>query len=292
MNKINSHSITQPAPIRRSGFLNPPITALCLCLATFLLSSCGSKKESAVSPPQADQKSVMKETEEAHDDHGAEAEGATYQEGKGITLMEETKKSLGLELLEVAESELQPTALLQAQIYRAASEPSRIHGRERQGQAYASALISRELADQLKLGQSLTFKMKSDTNTPHQGTVWKMDSTQLAMLNKVEALLELPDSDQKFGIGDHVEATLPLGKAPKTTLSIPHSALLETSMGTYAFVQNGTFLLRTEVKTGVQNNDYIEITEGLYERDTIAVKPVEALYLIELRATKGGGHCH
>ncbi|MES2309138.1 MAG: hypothetical protein V4507_09805, partial [Verrucomicrobiota bacterium] len=75
-------------------------------------------------------------------------------------------------------------------------------------------------------------------------------------------------------------------------LNIPRSALLETSQGSFVFVKNGDSWLRTEIKVGHSSKETIEITEGLHEGETIATQPVEALYLIELRSTKGGGHSH
>jgi hypothetical protein len=46
------------------------------------------------------------------------------------------------------------------------------------------------------------------------------------------------------------------------------------------------------VRTGAESSEYIEITDGLYAGDIVVSNPVEMLYLIELRATKGGGHSH
>ncbi|MBL8992520.1 MAG: hypothetical protein JNM63_04215, partial [Spirochaetia bacterium] len=60
----------------------------------------------------------------------------------------------------------------------------------------------------------------------------------------------------------------------------------------FVYVENGKRLLRQEVKSGRQSAGQIEILEGLYSGDRVAVKPVEWLYLIELRAVKGGGHSH
>ena len=73
---------------------------------------------------------------------------------------------------------------------------------------------------------------------------------------------------------------------------MPRSAVLETAAGKFAFVQNGDYLLRTPVTVGAENAEYAEITGGIYAGDVVAANPVETLYLIELRATKGGGHSH
>ncbi len=225
-------------------------------------------------------------------DHGSEAVGASYEEGKGITLLDETKKSLGLEIIEVMENPLQPMIHLNGQIYRIASESSKIYGQEKQGNAYATALISEEQARELKGGQKISVLLKNEKIQRVEGGVLKIDLTQVASLGKAEALLELPDPDQRWSLGSFIEIEVPLGTGPRPLLSIPHSAVLETSTGKYVFVQNGDFLLRTEIRTGLQSEALIEIVEGLYEGDAIVVKPVEALYMIELRSTKGGGHCH
>lgn len=267
------------------------ILAALLLILTFALSGCGSKHEENDGHDHGDKSIPIKKTTEDHDDHGAENVSTSYEEGKGIRLAEETQKSLGLVLAEVGEQELNPTLSLTAQVYRASSESSRVHGKERSGQAYASALVSKEFTEKLTPGKRVSFTIKGKNDSSQDGTIWKIDPVQMAMLGKAEVLIELPDPNRSLAVGDFVEAQLPLGNRRKT-VAIPRSALLETSMGTYAFVQNGDYLLRTEVKTGLQTSDAVEITEGLYEGDLLVVKPVEALYLIELRSTKGGGHSH
>jgi hypothetical protein len=138
----------------------------------------------------------------------------------------------------------------------------------------------------------LTFAFSDDAAVDQEGVVWKIEATQIPVLGQAEILLELTDEDHRLAVGNFVAVQVPLGSTPRVLMGVPPSAVLETSTGTYAFVKNGNYLLRTSIKTGLKNKDYIEITEGLYEGDTVAVKPVEALYLIELRETKGGGHCH
>ncbi len=257
------------------------------------LSGCGSKQkhQKEDSHDQGKKSAEVETPGEGHEDHGDESAGAAYQDGKGISLSEETKKSMGLELEEVGERELAPTVSLTAQIYRAAAEASRLHGKERSGNAYAMALLPMELKEKLASEKKLSFAPRNKRDSRHEGVVWKIDDTQTALLGKIEVLLELPDPKSSLAVGDFVEAQIPLGEKRKM-LAIPLSALLETSTGTYAFVRNGNFLLRTEIKIGAQTDNSVEIAEGLYEGDTIAVKPVQALYLIELRSTKGGGHSH
>lgn len=225
-------------------------------------------------------------------DHGSEGEGATYLEGKGISLMKETEQSLGVEIVDLTEQNIQSKIHLTAQVYRSASEKTKKMGGEQQGNAYATALISNDLSTRLKDQTKVSFLNPRKNNLFHVGTLWKIITAQASGLENTELLLEFPDPEKSMTIGDFLEIDLIPDDSPSKKLVIPHSARLTTSNGTFAFVKNGDFLLRTEIKTGIENEEWIEIVEGLYEGDQVAVKPVEALYMIELRATKGGGHCH
>lgn len=258
---------------------------LLFLLLAISLSGCGQEGGGRAVQAEGEERSG-----DGHD--GAEGAGASFQEGKGIVLLEETQKSLGVELEEVKERPVWPEIRLTAQIYRGASEASRVYGRERQGNAYATALVGRETAAELRPGQKVRFVPKDGEGATAEGVVWKIDLAQAPVLGKAEVLLEIPDGARTLEVGEFVEMKAPVGNSSRMLVSIPRSAVLETSTGTHVFVRNGRHLLRTEIKTGAGNNDYVEVTEGLYDGDVIAVRPVEALYLIELRATKGGGHCH
>lgn len=256
-----------------------------------ILSGCGDRSEEKKGQDEVAHGKEEGHSEEGHN-HGSEGSGATYEEGKGITLLEETKQSLGLELAEVSESDFHPEIDLTAQIYRSSAEASKVYGRERQGNAYATALVSSEIADHLKVGQKLQFISKKNLNLTNPGVVLKIDLAQLSVLGKAEVLVELPDKNNHLKVGEFIDVKVSLENVSKKHLNIPRSSVLETAVGNFVFVKNGTFLVRTEIKVGSQNKDSMEVLEGLYEGDTIVIRPVEALYLIELRAVKGGGHSH
>ena len=67
---------------------------------------------------------------------------------------------------------------------------------------------------------------------------------------------------------------------------------LRFATGTFVYVLNGEYYLRTAVKTGVRSGEFIEISDGLYPGDVVVATAVEQLWLTELRVTKGGGHSH
>ena len=223
-----------------------------------------------------------------HHDHGEEAAGARYAEGKGITLLDETKEAIGLEVAEAEERKLAPVVLLEAQVYRAGDEPSRPGG-EQTGSAYATAFVNLRLAEKLKGGESATLKT-DDAN--YEARVWRIDPVSKDAVNSVEAILQIPDPRNTLKVGEFVSGSVIESGSEETALTIPRSAVLETATGKFAFVQNGDYLLRTAITTGAENADYAEIADGIYTGDVVVTKPVETLYLIELRATKGGGHSH
>jgi hypothetical protein len=223
-----------------------------------------------------------------HHDHGKDAAGARYAEGKGITLLDETKEAIGLEVAEAEERRLAPVVPLEAQVYRAANEPSR-HGGEQTGSAYATALVNPLLAKKLKGGESAMLKRH---DASYEARVWCVDPASKQAVNSVEAILQIPDPQNTLTVGEFISGSVAESDADETVLTIPRSAVLETATGKFAFVENGDYLLRTAIITGAENADYAEITDGIYAGDVVATNPVETLYLIELRATKGGGHSH
>jgi hypothetical protein len=73
--------------------------------------------------------------------------------------------------------------------------------------------------------------------------------------------------------------------------AIPREALLKTVRGDFVYVDNGGWLLRTPVTTGAEAGGWVEIREGLYEGDRVAVAAVEAIWLAEIAAVNGGVGC-
>jgi hypothetical protein len=73
--------------------------------------------------------------------------------------------------------------------------------------------------------------------------------------------------------------------------AIPADALLRTVKGDFVYVANGDWFLRTPIKVGSSDNGWLEVSEGLYEGDEIAVSGVKALWLAEVHAVNGGVSC-
>ena len=77
----------------------------------------------------------------------------------------------------------------------------------------------------------------------------------------------------------------------KDALVVPLSSVLNTAEGTFVFVENGEHYKRTPVKVGGKFGSVVEITDGVYEGDAVVSDAAQTLWLIELRAVKGGKGC-
>jgi hypothetical protein len=74
-------------------------------------------------------------------------------------------------------------------------------------------------------------------------------------------------------------------------LTVPKAAVLNTTAGSSVYVENGEYYKRTVVELGRTLGDSVEIKEGVYEGDIVVTNAAQTLWLIELRAVKGGKGC-
>ena len=77
----------------------------------------------------------------------------------------------------------------------------------------------------------------------------------------------------------------------QTITIIPASSILKTVTGTYVYVVNGKFFLRTLIKTKKSDGSHLEVLDGLFSGDEIVVQPVNTLWYTELQALRGGKAC-
>jgi hypothetical protein len=77
----------------------------------------------------------------------------------------------------------------------------------------------------------------------------------------------------------------------ETILAVPKSAVMNTTSGDSVYVENGEYFKRSTVKVGRSFGDLLEITEGVYDGDIIVTNGAQTLWLVELRAVKGGKGC-
>jgi len=204
-----------------------------------------------------------------------------FKEGKGVWFSDVTKTLFGLEIAEVAEKPLQRRLETTAQVYRGAHEGS---------PARALILLSDDEAKELKIGQLVSLKTAKGEGAEAIGKLVQLDTQAHAALGQVEGLVEFADQQQQFPVGAVVAAALTNGET-RPAFVVPESAVLVAADGSYVYTVNGTHLTRTRIKAGATNAGFVEIEDGLYAGDWVAVKGVENLWLVELSALKGGTPC-
>ncbi len=205
----------------------------------------------------------------------AEIFGARFKEGKGVELSEVTRASLQLETTEVTEEKIGNRITFSLQVLSA-------------GQiAEGLALLPKELAVRLRVGERLELK-KEDASDKGSGVISKLVTASLS--GETEAVVAIEKSPAVLTIGDTLSATL-VSRADEAVTAVPSSALLRAAAGNFVYVVNGNHFLRTEVKTGQEGADFIEITDGLYAGDEVVKSPVDLLWYAELQAIRGGVGC-
>jgi hypothetical protein len=254
-----------------------------LLLAASLLVGCGRKEGDG----HVDGK------EEAHgkdDGHGHDEEspsGASFKAGKGVIVTEETKKLLGVEVADVTDRKLPNQIRLTLQVF-GENHHHLLNPEDHTGcDVHGSGFVPIDTAAVLKAGQSV--ELLKTTNAPLSGVVL---SVQKALaLGESEIVIGVSNATAVLKHGEFIRARINLPREQAVPV-IPQLALLRTSEGTFVYAVNGDAYFRTAVKTGSEADGWVEITDGLFTGDQVVTQPVETLWLIELRATKGGGHSH
>lgn len=116
------------------------------------------------------------------------------------------------------------------------------------------------------------------------------DAAQAAHYKAGHGLQLSPSAARFIGLATAEVGTREIGAAGSVS-AIPAAALLRTVKGDFVFVANGDWYLRTPVQIGAAHGDWLEVTGGLYEGDTVVTQGANALWLAELSATNGGVGC-
>lgn len=223
--------------------------------SALLLTGCG-KKDSADSGRET--------SEHAESEEGGET-GVTYKEGRGLQLVPEVIKALGVRTVEAEERQLAAELQITAQVF--ATKPK----------VLASASMPSERAESLR---DASFEGAS---------LDRIDTSMVTATRLADAIFALDPASGRQ-VGDFV--TIALKGKSTSVLTVPSSAVLDAAAGTFVFVVNGNAYLRTPVKVGARSGEFVEITDGVYAGDVVVAAPVDQLWLAELRLTKGGGHAH
>lgn len=253
-----------------------------LLVASSLFVGCGHK--------EGDGHDHGKEAHGKDDGHGHGEEspsGASFKAGKGVIVTEGTKKLLGVEVADVTERKLPNQIRLTVQVF-GEKHHHRLNQEDHSGcDVHGSGFVSTNTAAIVKTGQPV--ELLKSTNAPLGGVVLAVQKA--LALGESEIVIGVSNATAALKSGEFVPARINLPREEAVPV-IPQPALLRTSEGTFVYAVNGDAYFRTAVKVGSEADGWVEITDGLLAGDQVVTTPVQTLWLIELRATKGGGHSH
>ena len=246
-----------------------------ISLTTFALG-CGHKQEDS-------------DKEKSEMGHGKQESpsGASFKLGEGVTLTDETSKILGVEIVDVGEELLPQEVHFKVQIFDETHHFSELNVHHTGCLFHGSGFLPSDQSDLVKPKQSV--KLKTSQGEILDGFVVAVQEPLTQ--GELEIVVGVTTANRDLKDGEFVNAVISVPRHEPVTV-IPSSALLRTIQGTYVYAVNGDAYYRTAVTAGGEVDGKTEIKDGLYGGDQVVTKPVETLWLIELRATKGGGHCH
>ena len=195
---------------------------------------------------------------------------------QGIYVPDDTRRSLGLKVVAIDESEIAGTLELTLRIYATSPAVTR-----------ASALLSPDEAALLHVGQSL--ELVASEGASAIATVTAVNNQLEDVAGQVELLAEIKQ-DAPMPVGVFMTAKAVVGGTGIVT-SVPRSALIEGVEGSFVYTVSGDRFVRTPVIVGALQDDVAEIREGLYSGDEVVSEPAMSLWLTELAAIKGGHAC-
>ena len=235
-----------------------------------------------------DHKEDSAQTEEkGHEDHEESPSGASFKPGKGITLTDETRKILNVEIADVTEEKLPQVIHFNVQIFSETHRFVNVKEFHSGCDIHGSGSLSPDKMAIVEPKQPV--KLVTASKETLEGFVVAVQKTLAHGENEI--IVGITTAGAKVKDGEFMTASITLPREEMVTV-IPRSALLKTAEGAFVYALNGSAYYRTAVKVGSESDDKIEIIDGLFAGDQVVTKPVETLWLIELRATKGGGHSH
>lgn len=258
------------------------LTALLLALLTTTALSVGCGCKEGKGHAQG------KEAAHGKAGHGEESpSGASFKAGKGVLLTDATRKSLGVEIADVAERKLPNQIRFTVQVF-GEQHHHLLNQEDHSGcDVHGSGFLATNTASAVKPGQPVD--LLKGTNTPLSGVVLAVQKA--LALGELEIVIGVSNATAMLKSGEFVPARINLPRHGAVT-AIPQSAVLRTAEGAFVYAINGEAYFRTAVKVGAETDGWVEIRDGLLPGDQVVTKPVQSFWLIELRATKGGGHSH
>jgi hypothetical protein len=211
--------------------------------------------------------------------------GASFKAGRGVLVTGETRTILGVEVAEVTERPWVNQIRFAVQVFGEKHHHA-LNQEDHTGCAlHASGFLPARTVSAVQAGQLV--RLFNSTNSAVTGVVIAVHKA--LALGEAEIVIGVSNATAALKPGEFVPACITVPRDQPVT-AIRQTALLRTAAGSFVYAVNGDAYRRTAVKVGAEADGWVEISDGVRPGDQVVTQSVQTLWLIELRATKGGGH--
>jgi cobalt-zinc-cadmium efflux system membrane fusion protein len=145
-----------------------------------------------------------------------------------------------------------------------------------------------------KQGQEVRVRVASYPDEVFQGKVNYISDIADPVKRTIHILAEVPNPDRKLKPEIFVTLTVVVEKSVEAT-AVPKESILTEGVERYVFVKNGMTLVKQSVVTGISDDQYVEIKDGLFPGDVVVTKGAYELSTASInKAVPVGadGHAH
>jgi membrane fusion protein (multidrug efflux system) len=132
--------------------------------------------------------------------------------------------------------------------------------------------VPEKYANLIKVGSTITFTVDG-SELPHQAKVYGIEPKVDEVTRTVMMRASCPNPTQQLLPGSFAKVSLAVGSNTQAFL-IPTQAIVPILKGQKVYVAQGDSVVERKVKTGVRQENNIEITDGLQAGDEVVVEGV------------------
>jgi cobalt-zinc-cadmium efflux system membrane fusion protein len=148
-------------------------------------------------------------------------------------------------------------------------------------QVMVSAHVYEEDVGKVKLGQEAYVHVISYPNQAFVGKITLIEPNLDPLTRTVNIWITLANPEGILKPGMFARADVVL-KKNATALAVPNAAILEANGEKFVFGQDGDHYQRIVIKTGANDDEYTEITDGLVPGDKVVTQGNRELYTVWL----------
>lgn len=249
-----------------------------LIMGSLVLSSC----------QENDSTEVYEKNSEVSSDE-KEVKHPTFTEEQGLLLPDSLYQSLKLKIVAPLMKDWQAKSSLKFHIFRESTEKPPAYTDYVIGRTYASALVENSENVFMQAGQSVKVEFPKEPGKVITGKILRMDHELEKFTGKTEVLIEIPDREHVFHLGEFVTADL-VGQKKTLVLVVPDKAVLQSAEGTFVYGVKDHYFKRLPVSIGGKENGFTVISSGLTTNQEVVASSVEMLWLTELKVKAPAEH--